>query len=48
MERGFPTPAFLDLYGKSAFYVGNPNLKPESSRGWDAGVDYCCRTYEAA
>ena len=37
---GFRTPAFLDLYGKSAFYVGNPNLKPESSRGWDAGVDY--------
>jgi vitamin B12 transporter len=37
---GFRTPAFLDLYGKSSFYVGNPNLKPESSRGWDAGVDY--------
>jgi vitamin B12 transporter len=30
----------LDLYGSSAFYVGNPNLRPEEARGWDAGVDY--------
>lgn len=36
----FRSPSFLDLYGKSAFYVGNPNLKPERARGWDAGVDY--------
>jgi vitamin B12 transporter len=20
--------------------VGNPNLRPEQARGWDAGVDY--------
>ncbi|MSU70479.1 MAG: TonB-dependent receptor [Opitutaceae bacterium] len=35
----FRSPSFLDLYGKSAFYVGNPNLRPEKARGWDAGVD---------
>ena len=37
---GFHAPSFLDLFGRSAFYVGNPNLKPESVRGWDVGVDY--------
>jgi len=36
----FRSPSFLDLYGQSAFYVGNPNLKPERAHGWDAGVDY--------
>ncbi|MBI3885297.1 MAG: TonB-dependent receptor [Opitutae bacterium] len=37
---GFRAPSFLDLFGQSAFYVGNPSLKAESARGWDAGVDY--------
>ena len=37
---GFRAPGFLDLYGQSAFYVGNPNLKAEKARGWDGGVDY--------
>ncbi len=37
---GFRSPGFLDLYGQSAYYVGNPNLRPEKARGWDAGVDY--------
>jgi vitamin B12 transporter len=36
----FRSPSFLDLYGQSAFYVGNPGLRPERMRGWDAGVDY--------
>jgi vitamin B12 transporter len=36
----FRSPSFLDLYGQSAFYVGNPNLRPERARGWDAGADY--------
>ena len=36
----FRSPSFLDLYGKSAFYTGNPNLRPERARGWDAGADY--------
>jgi vitamin B12 transporter len=37
---GFRSPSFIDLYAKSAFFVGNPNLRPEHARGWDAGVDY--------
>jgi vitamin B12 transporter len=37
---GFDAPSFLDLYGKSAFFVGNPAVKPERSHGWDAGLDY--------
>jgi len=37
---GFRSPSFLDLYAKSSFFVGNPNLRPERARGWDAGVDY--------
>jgi vitamin B12 transporter len=37
---GFRSPSFLDLYAKSAFFVGNPNLQPEHARGWDAGMDY--------
>ena len=36
----FRSPSFLDLYGVSAFYVGNPDLDPEEARGWDAGFDY--------
>ncbi len=36
----FRSPSFLDLYGQSAFYVGNPNLRPERARGWDAGADF--------
>lgn len=36
----FRSPSFLDLYGQSAFYVGNPGLRPERARGWDAGVDW--------
>jgi vitamin B12 transporter len=36
----FRSPSFLDLYGQSAFYEGNPNLRPERARGYDAGIDY--------
>jgi len=39
-STGFRSPSFLDLYGQSAFYVGNPKLQPERAHGWDAGVDY--------
>jgi vitamin B12 transporter len=35
----FRSPSFLDLYGTSAYYVGNPTLEPEKARGWDTGVD---------
>ncbi|HVW21904.1 MAG TPA: TonB-dependent receptor [Opitutaceae bacterium] len=37
---GFNAPSFLDLYGQSAFFVGNPRVSPEHSRGEDAGFDY--------
>jgi len=36
----FRSPSFLDLYGQSTFYTGNPHLRPERARGWDAGVDW--------
>ena len=36
----FRSPSFLDLFGKSTFYAGNPNLSPERARAWDAGVDW--------
>lgn len=36
----FRAPSFLDLYGQSSFYVGNPNLAPEEARGWDVGADW--------
>ena len=35
----FRPPSFLDLYGTSAYYVGNPTLGPEKAKGWDAGFD---------
>jgi vitamin B12 transporter len=37
---GFDAPSFLDLYGRSAFFVGNPALQAERSHGWDGGLDY--------
>jgi len=37
---GFNAPSFLELYGTSVGYQGNPNLVPERSAGGDAGVDW--------
>ena len=37
---GFNAPSFLELYGVSTGYAGNPNLKPERSQGGDAGLDF--------
>lgn len=41
---GFRAPTLFQLYGRSFFggfgiFAGNPNLQPEESRGWDAGVE---------
>lgn len=36
----FRAPSFLDLFGRSDFFVGNPGLRPEKARGWDAGADF--------
>lgn len=37
---GIKNPGYFELYGYSdGRYIGNPNLKPEKSKGWEAGVD---------
>lgn len=37
---GFKSPSINDLFWPAtAFGAGNPNLKPEESRGWDLGVE---------
>lgn len=41
---GFKAPSLYQLYGFDPnsfgnFYIGNPNLKPETSKGWDAGIE---------
>ncbi|MEJ0046911.1 MAG: TonB-dependent receptor [Rhodospirillales bacterium] len=36
---GFRAPALFDRYGTDSFgYRGNPNLRPERSQGWEAGI----------
>lgn len=43
---GVKNPGYYELYGFSdGRYIGNPNLKPEKSKGWEAGVD---RTFARA
>jgi vitamin B12 transporter len=37
---GFKTPQLYQLYGVGPYgFVGNPNLQPETSRGYDAGFE---------
>ena len=37
---GFRAPALFDRYGVDSYgYRGNPDLKPERSTGWEAGVE---------
>ncbi|MGD9667978.1 MAG: TonB-dependent receptor [Hyphomicrobiaceae bacterium] len=36
---GTKLPSFAELYGKFSRYEANENLKPESSKGWDAGIE---------
>ncbi|MCI0431534.1 MAG: TonB-dependent receptor, partial [Rhodospirillales bacterium] len=37
---GFKAPSLEDLFGgDGVFVVGNPDLQPEESRGWDAGFE---------
>ena len=39
--EGIAQPTFFDLYGFSpAFFIGNPDLKPERSRGVEASLRY--------
>jgi len=37
---GVKNPGYFELYGFSdGQYIGNPNLKPEKSKGWEAGLE---------
>jgi vitamin B12 transporter len=37
---GVKNPGYFELYGYSdGRYIGNPNLKPEKSEGWEVGIE---------
>lgn len=37
---GVKNPGYYELYGYSdGVYIGNPNLRPEKSEGWEAGIE---------
>ncbi|WP_374942473.1 TonB-dependent receptor plug domain-containing protein [Sphingomonas sp.] len=37
---GVKNPGYYELYGfDDGRYIGNPDLKPETSKGWEAGLD---------
>ena len=37
---GVKNPGYFDLFGyDDGRYIGNPNLKPEKSKGWEAGLE---------
>jgi vitamin B12 transporter len=37
---GVKNPGYFELYGfNDGKYIGNPNLKPEKSEGWEAGIE---------
>ena len=36
---GVKNPTINELYGYGGAYKGNPDLKPEKGKGWDAGID---------
>ena len=36
---GVKNPTLFELFGSLANFTGNPNLSPESSKGWDAGIE---------
>lgn len=35
----FRAPNFFRLFSTSSFALGNPNLRPEESEGWEVGID---------
>jgi vitamin B12 transporter len=40
MGSGIKNPTNFELFGfDPSSFVGNPNLKPEQSKGWDVGID---------
>lgn len=36
---GIKNPTISELFGNFATFTGNPNLKPETSRSWDIGIE---------
>jgi len=36
---GFKIPSLYQLFANSAYVLGDPDLKPETSTGWDAGLE---------
>ncbi|MES2137909.1 MAG: TonB-dependent receptor, partial [Pseudomonadota bacterium] len=47
--QGIAQPTFFDLYGFfPGNFVGNPSLKPESSRGFEGGVRFRRNAFEAS
>lgn len=47
--EGIAQPTFFDLYGYfPGFFVGNPSLKPEKSRGWEVSAKVARRTFSGA
>ncbi|MGH7995503.1 MAG: TonB-dependent receptor plug domain-containing protein [Opitutaceae bacterium] len=36
---GFAAPSLAELYGRGSLFEGNPDLRPETSAGWDVGFD---------
>ena len=44
--EGVSDPSFFDLYGYfPAYFIGNPDLIPETSQGWDAGIGWKSQTF---
>ena len=39
LGRGIKEPLFIQSYSPDPSFLGNPNLKPERSRGFDAGIE---------
>ena len=37
--RGVKNPTLFELFGFTPNFTGNPNLEPEKSFGWDAGIE---------
>ena len=35
----FQAPSLLELFSPNPYYLGNTNLSPQTSKGWDVGVD---------
>ncbi len=47
--EGIAQPTFFDLFGYyPAYFIGNPSLKPESSRGFEVSARWRLGDYEAA